>query len=100
MTPHKSYFTSYEPKCTPVRLADGKVVYSAGIGTVDFQTHKGGVNGPLVTISHVLHVPDLRCNLLSVLTLVRTSGFKVVMENTSISFLCSGTCLFVDFAIL
>jgi len=34
MTPRREWFASYRPLRTPVRLADGNIVHSAGIGTV------------------------------------------------------------------
>ncbi|KZS86476.1 hypothetical protein SISNIDRAFT_388448, partial [Sistotremastrum niveocremeum HHB9708] len=37
MTPHRHWFHNYQPYVTPIRLADGSIVYSAGIGTVQFQ---------------------------------------------------------------
>src|ERR1700759_2284299 len=43
MTPHRHWFVSYEPFQTPIRLADGKLIYSAGIGAVDFVPLVDGV---------------------------------------------------------
>ena len=36
MTPHHHWVRNYTPKCIPVKLADNKVVYSAGVGSVVF----------------------------------------------------------------
>src|ERR1700742_92947 len=69
MTPHRHWFVSYEAFQTPIRLADGKVIYSAGIGAVDFVPLVDGVAQRPIRFSRVLHVPDLRNNLLLVLFL-------------------------------
>ncbi|HEX3640833.1 MAG TPA: hypothetical protein VHV10_06045, partial [Ktedonobacteraceae bacterium] len=37
MTPHRHWFNSYIPHVVPVRLADGSVIYSAGLGSVEFE---------------------------------------------------------------
>ncbi|KIM66588.1 hypothetical protein SCLCIDRAFT_21727 [Scleroderma citrinum Foug A] len=36
MTPHRHWMRNYTPKCVPVKLADNKVIYSAGVGSVVF----------------------------------------------------------------
>jgi len=70
MTPHREFFVTYEPCSTPVRVANGNIVRAAGVGTVAFVPRQGGVDKPAVGFTKVLHVPDLQCNLLSVLYLV------------------------------
>ncbi|KZV83596.1 hypothetical protein EXIGLDRAFT_588936, partial [Exidia glandulosa HHB12029] len=37
MTPHRVCFRSYEPYRVPIELADKSVIYSQGVGTVEFQ---------------------------------------------------------------
>jgi hypothetical protein len=37
MTPHRHWFRSYSPHIVPVRIADNTIIYSAGIGSVEFQ---------------------------------------------------------------
>ncbi|KZS97033.1 hypothetical protein SISNIDRAFT_398924, partial [Sistotremastrum niveocremeum HHB9708] len=59
MTPHRHWFHNYQPYVTPIRLADGSIVYSAGIGTVQFQPRLDGKAQRLVEFHRVLHVPDL-----------------------------------------
>lgn len=36
MTPHRHWFRSYSPHVVPVRLADDSVIYSQGMGSVEF----------------------------------------------------------------
>ena len=69
MTPHRHWMGNYTPKCVPVKLADNKVIYSAGVGSVVFVPVIGGRRQHPIEVSNVLHVPDLRNNLLSVLYL-------------------------------
>ena len=66
---------NYVPKCVPIKLADNKTVPI--------------VNGQAVRpleFSRVLHVPDLRNNLFSVLFLTRHKGFTVSIDSTKMSF--------------
>ena len=67
MTPHHHWMWNYTQKCVPVKLADNKVVHSAGVGSVVFVLVIGGKKQHPVKFRNVLHVPDLRNNLLSVL---------------------------------
>src|ERR1700759_5078557 len=94
MTPHRHWFVSYEPFQTPIRLADEKLIYSAGIGAVDFVPLVDGVAQRPIHFSRVLHVPDLRNNLLSVLFLVRSKCFEIRILGESIRFLLQGELLF------
>ncbi|KAJ3745851.1 hypothetical protein DFH05DRAFT_1375517, partial [Lentinula detonsa] len=56
MTPHRSWFKSYSHHIIPIRLADNSLIYSEGIGTVEFQPEGGG---QVVKFCDVLHVPAL-----------------------------------------
>jgi len=94
MTPHLHWFRSYRPYRVPVRLADSTIVYSAGIGSVEFVPELEGKRGRPVEFSRVLHVPDLRSNLLSVLFLTRNKLFSVVILETVMSFIRSRAVLF------
>ena len=69
MTPHRHWVHNYTPKCIPVKLADNTVVYSAGVGSVVFVPVIRGRKQRPVEFTNVLHIPDLRNNLLSVLYL-------------------------------
>ena len=48
MTPHRHWFHSYTPQSTPIRLANGQTIYSAGIGAVRFQPSVNGKPGQLL----------------------------------------------------
>src|SRR5258707_13632876 len=78
----------------PVRLADNTIVYSAGIGSVLFNPESEGQQLRPLEFSKVLHVPDLRNNLLSVLYLTRHKQFQVVISESVMSFMHSGSVLF------
>ena len=86
MTPHRHWFFSYTPQKTPVKLANDCVVYSAGLGTVRFQTEVEGKPGRLIEFHRVLHVPELRNNLLSVLYLTKMKNFIVTIEKDKMFF--------------
>ena len=80
------YLNNYTPKCIPVKLADNKVIYSAGVGSVVFVPVIGGKKQRPVKFTNVLHVPDLRNNLLSVLYLCRSKGFLVSIDLMHMAF--------------
>ena len=77
---------NYTPKCVPVKLADDKVVYSAGVGSVVFVPVIRGRRQRPVKFSNVLHVPDLRNNLLFVLYLCQSKGFLVSINAMQMAF--------------
>jgi hypothetical protein len=88
MTPHRHWLPNYAPRCVPIKLADNNIVYSAGVGTVVFSPVINGksVRAVEFTQARVLHVPDLRNNLLSVLYLTRNIGFTVHINLSHMSF--------------
>ena len=86
MTPHRHWLRNYVPKRVPIKLADHNIVYSAGEGTVVFNPIVNGKQVRPVEFSRVLHVPDLRNNLLSVLFLTRHKGFTVHIGASQMSF--------------
>src|ERR1700743_2203741 len=94
MTPHRHWFTEYQPYKVPVRLADGTVIYTAGVGSILFKTNLGRTGVREVVFSRVLHVPALHSNLLSVLYLTGKKGFQVVMEKNTMSFQLDGKLIF------
>ena len=55
------------PHHIPIRLADGSVVYSEGIGTVQFSPVVNGQEMAKLEFTNVLYVPSLSSNLFSVL---------------------------------
>ena len=82
MTPHHHWLHNNVPKCILIKLADNKTVYSAGEGTVVFNPIVNGQAVRPLEFSRVLHVPDLRNNLFSVLFLTRHKGFTVSIDST------------------
>ena len=69
MTPHRHWLRNYKPHCIEISLADGSVIYSEGIGSVQFEPVINGRTMQVVEFSNVLYVPSLRNNLISVLYL-------------------------------
>ena len=94
MTPHRSWFETYEPHSVPIRVANGTVVYSAGVGSVRFRPRLNGVESREVIFNRVLHVPQLQNNLLSVLYLTSKQRFKVIVQGHSMRFERDGALLF------
>ncbi|KAF7768459.1 hypothetical protein Agabi119p4_7702 [Agaricus bisporus var. burnettii] len=94
MTPHRHWFKSYSPHRIPIRLADNSTVYSAGVGSVVFQPVVNGKETRAVEFTRLLHVPDLRSNLLSCLYLAQHKGFNITISAQSIDFQCKGISLF------
>ncbi|KZV90666.1 hypothetical protein EXIGLDRAFT_585325, partial [Exidia glandulosa HHB12029] len=66
MTPIRTWFRTYAPHRVPIELADATVIYSAGIGSVEFVPRVNGKECSSVVFHDVLHVPDLSVNLFSV----------------------------------
>jgi len=94
MTPHRAWFDEYEPYSIPVRVADGTVVNSTGIGSIRFQPVLQGVQSREVVFHRVLHVPQLQNNLLSVLYLTSQQRFEVTIVDRTMSFFRDETLLF------
>ena len=94
MTPHRHWFTTYTPYRTPIRLANNCIVYSAGVGSVRFQTVVKGVEKRLIEFTRVLHVPDLKNNLLSVLYLTRNKSYTVFIDDVHMAFSQHGKLMF------
>ena len=94
MTPHSHWFRNYTPFRTPIRLANDHIVYSAGIGSVRFTPMIRGKKARVIEFTRVLHVPDLRTNLLSILYLTRKKQFTVVINSHEMRFERNNTTLF------
>ena len=94
MTSHAHWLRNYRPFRTPIRLANNLIVYSVGIGTVVFVPTIRGKTTRAVEFSRVLHVPDLKTNLLSILYLTRHKQFTVSINSSEIKFRRNGTLLF------
>lgn len=94
MTPHRAWFRSYSPHVVGVRLANNSIIYSAGIGSVEFQPVQSGVNMRPVIFHDVLHVPALGSNLLSLFHLTTKKGYEISIVGRTVNFLHNGTLLF------
>jgi transposase InsO family protein len=94
MTPHAHWMRNYTPFRTPIRLANNHIVYSAGVGSVVFVPTIGGKGRRAVEFTRVLHVPDLKTNLLSILYLTRHKQFTVTINSCEMRFIHEGTLLF------
>ena len=96
MMPHCHWLQNYILKCVPIKLTDNTIVYSAGVGSVVFEPVIDGKSSQAVKFSNILHVPELRNNLLSILYLTHHSRFVVHINVTHMSFSHStGPPLFV-----
>ena len=69
MTCHRHWIRNLRPYRVQIRLADGSVVYSEGVGSVRFNPVVNGQEMAPLEFSNVLYVPALCSNLLSVLYL-------------------------------
>jgi hypothetical protein len=59
MSGDRSAFRDLKPDRRAIRLADGKVVYSEGLGSIRFPSDCGYA----ITIHDALYVPNLAANL-------------------------------------
>jgi hypothetical protein len=95
MSPHREWFLNYKSHCVPIRLADHTLIYSAGIGDVEFRPiFKGQEKRPVIFTS-VLHVPLLQNNLLAVLCLTKHKNFHVWIDSDTMHFIKGEETLFV-----
>jgi hypothetical protein len=86
MTPNQHWFRSYSPHVVPIRIADNSVIYSAGIGSVEFQpVVEGELKCPIV-FHDVLHVPKLGSNLLSLFHLTQHKGYFITIQGNQLCF--------------
>ena len=82
--PH--WFATYTPHHIPIKLADGAIVYSAGVGSVWFNPIIKGEKASSIKFTRVLHVPDLANNLFSVLFLTRHCGYTITIDKDTVYF--------------
>jgi hypothetical protein len=90
MTFRRDWLQGLVPDHRKVRLADGAIVYSAGIGYVDFYP----TTGTACRIHNVLLVPDLKTNLISITYLTRVRGFDVHFSAETVEFLRQNVVIF------
>lgn len=94
MTPHRHWMRNYSPLRVPIRLADNTIIYSAGVGSIQFQPTVRGEEADLLEFGKVLHVPALQNNLLSCLFLTKHKGFEILINATHMDFKRKGKTLF------
>ncbi|KIJ22416.1 hypothetical protein M422DRAFT_238081 [Sphaerobolus stellatus SS14] len=94
MTPHAHWLRNYQPLSIPIKLADHTMVMSAGVGTVVFNPVVKGKQSRSVEFTRVLHVPALKNNLLSCVSLTRQKGLTMVVGSEHMDFIKDGTLLF------
>ena len=87
MTPCHQWLHNYTPYRVPIRLADNTIIYSVGKGSVFFEPVIRGREAKAVEFTEVLHVPQLRNNLLAVLYLTRRCGYYTTINGTHMSFI-------------
>ena len=76
MCPHKDWFFTYDPvNFSVIHMGNNVKCNVAGIGTSQIKTHDSVIR----TLSNVCHVPDLKCNLISLGTL-ESKGCKYSTE--------------------
>lgn len=91
MTPHRQWIRDMEPCQVPVKLANNSRVWATGRGKVVFQPSG---NRESVVFENVLYVPKLQNNLFSILSVVKKSKVRVVIENDLLEFSKGGKDLF------
>jgi len=94
ITPHQHWIRNYTPYRVSIHLADNRVIYSEGVGTIVFHPLVNKKDSRDVELTQILHVPALQNNLLPVLYLMRQKQFDIHISFNTISFSCSGSVLF------
>ena len=94
MTPHKNWIRNYRPYRVPVKLADHRIIYSEGVGSVLFRPVKNGKQYRDVEFTRVLHVPALCNNFLSVLYLTKYKGIDIHISAITMDFFDQKSSLF------
>jgi hypothetical protein len=87
MTFNRHWMRNITPHRIPIRLADGSVIYSEGIGSVQFTAVVHGQEMIPLEFTNVLYVPTLSSNLLSVLYLTMHRSFTTLIEKDTLHFI-------------
>ena len=82
------------PYRIPIHLADGSVVYSEGVGSVQFIPEVNGRKMAPLEFTNVLYVPSLSTNLFSVLYLTMHRHFTVSIKLDTLHFIRGGQTVF------
>lgn len=84
-------FASLHPLVHEIRLADGASIYSKGEGEVVFQPWvNGDFSVDTITFPNVLFAPQLKSNLVSVLSMVRKHGYEIRINSQQMEFYHGG----------
>ena len=86
MTPHLKWLRNVVNVRIAVALANDQVVWATKMGQVWFQPVVNGRTGRTVIFNNVLYVPELQNNLFSVLSVVKNSKMRVVIEGEQMRF--------------
>lgn len=87
----KNFFATLRPLVRAIRLANGSQIQSKGEGDVIFQPWVNGkFSESLVTFPNVLFAPDLRSNLVSILSLVRHENYEIRINKHRMEFYQNG----------
>jgi hypothetical protein len=87
MTFNCHWMCNMTPHCIPICLADGSVIQSEGIGSVQFTAVVHGQGMVPLEFTNVLYVPTLSSNLLSVLYLTMHHSFTTFIETDTLHFI-------------
>jgi hypothetical protein len=90
MTFHRHWLRNYKPHCIQIKLANGSIILSEGIGTALSYSVVEGQNVQVVEFTNVLYVPTLRNNLLSIFYLTMHQNFALLLLGTLSSSLWMG----------
>jgi transposase InsO family protein len=86
MTPRKDWLHTIISERRAVKLANGAIIWSEGRGVVSFEPVIDGQIAKSIEFHNVLYVPDLSHNLLSTIHLTRHQKFKMMQDDTKMTF--------------
>jgi gag-polypeptide of LTR copia-type len=90
MTFNRHWLRNLVPHRIPIRLADGSVQYSEGVGLVRFNPVVDGQEMAPLEFTNVLYVPSLSSNLFSVLYLTMHRSFTISIVRDTLNFIRDG----------
>ena len=94
MAPRKEWLHSLRPDRRPIKVADGRYIFSAGIGSVILRPKAPTAQGLAFLLEHVLYVPELNANLISANQMSTSQGFKLVTADNTTEFFKDGKLTF------
>lgn len=91
MMADEHFFASMRPFVKEIRVANGASIYSKGEGEVIFQPWLNGKFSICpITFPNVLFAPNLKSNLISVLSMVQKQGYEIRITSQQMDFLYKG----------